>query len=109
MALMEIEAAVIERGQTTIPAAIRKLLRVDRRSSVLFRVTESGDVTLAAKPDAAETVDPVIASFLAFVEADMARHPDRLRSVTVEWLRDLENLVSDVEVDLDGQLPEEPD
>ncbi len=109
MALMEIEAAVTERGQTTIPAAIRKLLRVDRRSSVVFRVTEDGTVMLTAKPDGADVPDPVVVSFLAFLEADMAKHPDRLRPVTVEWLRELQNLAAGVEVDLDAPLPEEPD
>ena len=109
MPLMEIEAAVTERGQTTIPAAIRKLLRVDRRSSVVFRVTEDGDVMLTAKPDPADTLDPVVAGFLAFLEADMAKNPGRLRSVTTDWLRALQDLVAGVEVDLDAPLPEEPD
>jgi antitoxin PrlF len=109
MALMEIEAAVTERGQTTIPAAIRKLLRVDRRSSVVFRVTEDGSVMLTAKSDIADAPDPVVASFLAFLETDMAKHPDRLRPVTAEWLHELQNLVAGVEVDLHASLPEEPD
>jgi antitoxin PrlF len=109
MALMEIEAAVTERGQTTIPAAIRKVLRVARGSSVVFRVSENGNVTLTAKPNTADIRDPAIASFLAFLEADMTKRPDQLRPVTVEWLDALQNLVADVEVDLDAPLPEEPD
>lgn len=109
MALMEIEAAVTERGQTTIPAAIRKLLRVDRGSAVVFRVTEDGDVMLTAKPDTEDAGDPVVANFLAFLEADMAKHPGRLRPITAEWLNELQSLVAGVEVDLDAPLPEEPD
>jgi len=106
---MEIEAAVTDRGQTTIPAAIRKLLRVDRRSSVVFRVTEDGSVMLTAKPTSADEPDPVVASFLTFLETDMARHPDRLRPVTAEWLHEIADLVAGVEVDLDAPLPTEPD
>jgi antitoxin PrlF len=106
---MEIEAAVTDRGQTTIPAAIRKLLRVDRRCSVVFRVTEDGSVTLTAKPTSTDEPDPVVTSFLTFLEADMAKHPDRLRPVTVEWLHELQDLVAGVEVDLDAPLPTEPD
>jgi len=109
MPLMEIEAAVTDRGQTTIPAAIRKLLRVDRRSSVVFRVTEDGSVMLTAKPVLADEPDPVVTSFLAFLEADMTRHPDRLRPVTAAWLHELQDLVAGVKVDLDAALPEEPD
>jgi antitoxin PrlF len=109
MPLMEIEAAVTDRGQTTIPAAIRKLLRVDRRSSVVFRVTEDGSVTLTAKPTPSDEPDPVVTSFLTFLEADMAKHPDRLRPVTAEWLHELQDLVACVEVDLDAPLPDEPD
>jgi antitoxin PrlF len=106
---MEIEAAVTDRGQTTIPAAIRKLLQVDRRSSVVFRVTEDGSVMLTAKPASADEADPVVTSFLTFLEADMTKHPDRLRPVTAEWLHELQDLVVGVEVDLDAPLPEEPD
>jgi len=109
MPLMEIEAAVTDRGQTTIPAAIRRLLKVDRRSSVVFCVTEDGSVMLTAKPAPADEPDPVLASFLTFLEADMANHPDRLRPVTAEWLHELQGLVANVEVDLDAPLPEEPD
>jgi antitoxin PrlF len=109
MPLMEIEAAVTDRGQTTIPAVIRRLLRVDRRSPVVFCVTEDGRVMLTAKPAPAEEPDPVVTNFLTFLEADMAKHPDRLRPVTAEWLHELQGLVAGVEVDLDAPLPEEPD
>ena len=109
MALIEIEAAITERGQTTIPAAIRKLLRVDRGASVVFSVTENGSVMLTAKPAAVDEPDPVVASFLAFLEADMTKHPDRLRPVSTAWLHDLQDLVAGIEVDLDAPLPEEPD
>ena len=109
MPLMEIEAAVTDRGQTTIPAAIRKLLRVDRRSSVVFSVTEDGSVMLTAKPASADEPDPVVTSFLTFLEADMTKRPDRLRPITAEWLHEVEDLVAGVEVDLDAPLPEETD
>jgi hypothetical protein len=39
----------------------------------------------------------------------MARHPDRLRPVTAEWLHEIADLVAGVEVDLDAPLPTEPD
>jgi len=109
MPLMEIEAAITERGQTTIPAAIRRLLRVDQRSSVVFRVTDDGTVELAAKPAEPDVPDPVVASFLAFLEADLVKHPDQLRSVTADWLHGLQDLVAGVEVDLTAPLPDEPD
>jgi antitoxin PrlF len=105
---MEIEAAVSEGGQTTIPPATRGLLRVDWRSSVLFRATEDGNVMLAAKSTSADEPDPVVTSFLTFLEADMARQPARLHPVTRAWLHEIRILVAGVAVDLDAVLPEEP-
>jgi antitoxin PrlF len=76
---------------------------------VVFRVTEDGSVTLTAKPTSTDEPDPVVTSFLTFLEADMAKHPDRLRPITVGWLHELRDLVAGVEVDLDVPLPEERD
>lgn len=41
----EITASVTERGQVTIPAEIRKLLGIEQRGQVTFRV-DNGEITL---------------------------------------------------------------
>ncbi len=102
MATLEIEATITERGQTTVPSAIRRVLRVGKPGTIVFKVAEDGLVTLANKE--AETRDPVVQRFLTFLENDLKARPDALRPVTAEWLRDVEELVDGVEVDLDAPL-----
>src|SRR5258708_5595512 len=72
--ILEIPATITERGQTTVPAAIRKMLALGKRDRVVFRGLADGTVVLAKKA-ADERADPVIGNFLRFLEKDMAAHP----------------------------------
>jgi len=45
--MQALQATITERGQVTIPAAIRRLLGVGPRDKVVFEVDESGTVRLA--------------------------------------------------------------
>jgi antitoxin PrlF len=102
---MELEAPITKRGQTTVPAAVRKALRVGNNETIVYRVEDSGRVTLARKEEA-ET-DPVITNFLAFLERDMRANPSALRPVTAEWLHGMQTLVEGVEIDLDAPLSDD--
>jgi len=66
-------------------------------------------VMLTGKPNPAYEPDPVVATFLTLLEADMTKHPGRLRPITAEWLHQLQDVVADVEVDLGAPLPTERD
>ena len=102
MSVLEIEAAVTSRGQTTLPSAIRRALKVGNQGAIVFRIEESGQVTVAKKesPD----TDPVITRFLSFLTADMMARPNALRPVTADWLVGLRDLVQDVAIDLEAPL-----
>ena len=63
--LLEISATITERGQTTVPTAIRKMLALGKRDRVVFRGLADGTVVLAKKT-ADERADPVIGNFLRF-------------------------------------------
>jgi antitoxin PrlF len=106
MAVLELEAAVTERGQTTVPAAIRKALHIGKRGVVVFRLSENGEVTLASKADE-EPQDPIVENFLAFLAKDMLSSPGRLQPVTAEWVEKIQSLVAGVEVDLDQPLSDD--
>ena len=106
MAVLEVEATVTERGQTTVPSAIRQALHVQKGSVVVFRLSESGEVTLAAKPQE-EPQDPVVGNFLSFLANDMLANPQRLRPVTVDWLDGMRSMVAGVEFDLDQPLSDD--
>lgn len=105
MIVLEVEATITKRGQTTVPAAIRKALRVENSGGIVYRLEDSGQVSLVRK----ETVkaDPVIGRFLSFLAADMMARPGALRPVTVEWLDHLKDFVKGVEFDLDSPLSED--
>lgn len=61
--LLEIPATITDRGQTTVPAAIRKMLSLGKRDRVVFRGLADGTVILA-KQEVADKPDPVIGKFL---------------------------------------------
>lgn len=48
--------------------------------------------------------DPVLAAYLAFVEREMAAHPEHIRPLSADLLSRARALVADVEVDLDEDL-----
>jgi antitoxin PrlF len=102
--ILEIPATITERGQTTVPAAIRKMLALGKRDRVVFRGLADGTVVLAKKP-ADEQADPVIGTFLRFLTKDMAAHPARVRAIPSTLVARGAALVEGVEVDLDAALP----
>ena len=77
--ILEIPATVTARGQTTVPAAIRKMLALGKRDRVVFRGLADGTVVIAKKSEAAEEADPVIGKFLSFLACDTAADPSRIR------------------------------
>ena len=46
---LEIEATITERGQTTVPAAIRKMLGV-QKGAIVFKGMPDGTVVIEPKP-----------------------------------------------------------
>ncbi len=105
MVVLEVEATITKRGQTTVPAAIRKALGVGTSDSIVYRVEDSGKVSVVRKES--DEPDPVIDNFLSFLAADMLARPEALRPVTVEWLDGIKDLVRGVEFDLDAPLSED--
>jgi len=103
--ILEIPATITERGQTTVPAAIRKMLALGKRDQVVFRGLANGTVVIAKK--STEDGDPVIGTFLAFLAHDMANEPSRIRPVPKSLVARGKSLVKGVKVDLDAALPED--
>jgi antitoxin PrlF len=105
--ILEIPAAITERGQTTVPAAIRKMLALGKRDQVVFRGLADGTVVIAKKQARADDGDPVIGKFLEFLAHDMTKAPARIRPVPKSLIARGKALVKDVEVDLDAVLPDD--
>ena len=105
--ILEIPATITERGQTTVPAAIRRMLNLGKRSRVVFRGLADGTVVIAKKESADADADPVIGQFLSFLERDMADHPRLIRPVSRGAVNRGKTLVKGVAVALDSALPDD--
>jgi antitoxin PrlF len=105
--ILEIPATITDRGQTTVPAAIRKMLALGKRDQVVFRGLADGTVMISKKETVADEGDPVLGRFLAFLARDMANEPSRIRPVPKSLVARGKSLVKGVKVDLDAALPED--
>jgi antitoxin PrlF len=103
--ILEIPATITARGQTTVPAAIRKMLALGKQDQVVFRGLADGTVVIAKKISSAED-DPVIGTFLEFLARDMTNEPSQIRPVPRALLVRGKALVKHVKVDLDAALPD---
>jgi antitoxin PrlF len=101
---LEIEATITERGQTTVPAPIRKMLGV-KKGPIVFKGLSDGTVVI--EPKEGSTPDPVIEKFLDFLEKDMEKHPQRLAPLTQEMLDEIHDLVGHLDIDLDAPLDDD--
>lgn len=99
---LEDESTVTKRGQTTIPSAIRKVLKVTKDDDrIVYRVQRDGSVIISKKQG---PEDPIVAEFLEFIANDTRNNFSSLRPVTPEWLSGVLKLVNGVEIDLDATL-----
>ncbi len=105
--ILEIPATITERGQTTVPAAIRRMLSLSKRDRVVFRGLADGTVVIARKEERVEDRDPVIGKFLNFLASDMSADPRRIRPVSPGLVARGAALVEGVEVDMDASLPDD--
>jgi antitoxin PrlF len=105
--ILEIPATITARGQTTVPAAIRKMLALGKRDQVVFRGLADGTVVIAKKEARAGEDDPVIGKFLEFLARDMTNEPARIRPMPKSLVSRGKALVRGVEVDVDAPLPDD--
>jgi len=105
--ILEIPATITARGQTTVPAAIRKMLALGKRDQVVFRGLADGTVVITKKETRADGNDPVISKFLEFLARDMTNEPARIRPVPKSLVLRGKAFVKGVEVDLDAPLSDD--
>ena len=105
--ILKIPATITERGQTTVPAAIRKMLDLGKRGHVVFKGLADGTVVIARNDKAETEDDPVIGNFLSFLARDMAEKPRRIRPVPRDMIKRGTTLVKGIEVDLGSALPDD--
>lgn len=69
-------AKLTSKSQLTVPIAVRKALAVGPEDKLVFTIHEGGTIEVTKAPEAEP--DPVVGAYLAFLEADMLAHPEKL-------------------------------
>jgi len=103
--LLITESTLTDRYQTTVPDAVRKVLRLGKREKIRYTIQPDGNVLLSRADQ--DEADPVLGSFLTFLANDIQTNPQRLKAATPELLSRIQNLVGDVEINLDAPLDDE--
>ena len=105
-ATLELESTLTDRYQTTVPDAVRRALKLDKRDKIRYVVQPDGSVLLArASPKGGD--DPVLEAFLNFLAGDIAAHPEHVKAIDTGLARRIRSLVGKVKVSLDGPLAPE--
>lgn len=102
LVLLEAEATLTERYQTTVPTAVRQALHLQKHDKIVYKIADDGRVFLERGGDAAKEDDPVIGEYLNFLARDIAA--GNVRAVTPELVDRVKALVGDLQVDLDAPL-----
>ncbi|PIV35338.1 MAG: regulator [Lysobacterales bacterium CG02_land_8_20_14_3_00_62_12] len=102
-ATLEVESTLTDRYQTTVPATVRRILRLGKRDKIHYTIHPGGEIVLT-RVDAPEVDDPVLGQFLGFLARDIASHPERLQAIDSDFVQHLQSLTGGIEVDLDTPL-----
>jgi len=101
MAVLEAEATLTDRYQTTVPAPVRQALNLQKHDKLVYLLEEDGKVSLKrGTPEKEE--DPMLGKFLEFLARDIAA--GNALPLTGELQSRVNDLVGDMKVDLDAPL-----
>ena len=103
---IEDDSTLTDRYQTTVPASVRRALKLMRRDRIHYMIRPDGEMVLNRTRDESSH-DPVMVSVLACLERDLQEHPENIRPVTASTFAEAEHLTAGIEVDLDEELPED--
>lgn len=102
-ATLDVESTLTDRYQTTVPATVRRALRLGKRDKIHYTIRSSGEVVLT-RAEASDGEDPMLGAFLGFLARDFATHPERLQTIDAGFMQRLQSLTGGTEVDLDAPL-----
>jgi antitoxin PrlF len=95
------------RYQTTVPAGVRRQLKLKKGDQIRYQIDADGRVYLEAARD--DEADPALGPFLDLLSKDIQERPEALQDVDIDLIERLQDLVKGVEVDLDAPLTPEDD
>ena len=74
---------------------------------VRAQIIAPGRMLVTAESESREKADPVMASFLAFLAQDIAKHPEKIRPLNLARARRIARLTKGIAVDPDEELGED--
>ena len=104
--LLEVESRLTDRYQTTVPAAVRKALSLEKRDRLRFAIQDDGQVVVTRAVEG-DGDDPALSHFLEFLASDMIRNPQHLQALDAGLAEHIDELVGDLDVDLDAPLADD--
>jgi len=99
--VLERDATITEKGQTTVPKPVREALGVRNGDRIRFRVDGQGGVSIHAVD---EQEDPVLDSFLTFLARDIATRPQAVSAFSPTLLHRLTELTEGMDIDLEAEI-----
>ena len=102
VAILEVDASLTDRYQTTVPEPVRRALGLKKRDRIRFELTSEGDVLLKRAGDVKR--DPVVTAFLQFLQNDI---PLSARTPSEDLVARIQALVAGADVDLNAALPDD--
>lgn len=101
-AVIQTRSKLTDRYQTTVPAEVRKALKLGKKDQLKYSISADGAVQL--EKETGETEDPAMMAFLGFLARDMEANPERIQPLGAEFMARVASLTQDVEIDLDAPL-----
>ena len=95
--MIEQTSKVTAKGQTTVPKAVRQALGIGAGDEILYRVDESGTVSLVRRE--AQSESSAMDAFLAFLANDIKLRPQAVTAMSDETAARLRALTEGIEVD----------
>lgn len=95
-------STITEKGQTTVPKAVRDALGVAAGDRIAFVMQD--DIVTVRRADGDTSEDPVVGSFLSFLARDMERHPESLVALSPALVERIARLIEGADVGTDEEI-----
>lgn len=96
------ESTLTNRYQTTVPAPVREVLGLNKRDKICYTIQPDGRVWISRSSQ--EESDPILGEFLDFLAQDTVKNPQNIQAMSGNLVKQVQSLVSDVDVDLNAPL-----
>lgn len=100
--ILERDAKVTDKGQTTVPKPVRDALRIRPGDHIRYRI--DGDRVSLHRVEDAGADDPALEAFLTFLADDIGRRPEALEALTPDLAARIADLVDGIAFDPDDEI-----